>query len=217
MRTVLSLEEHSSPRPCLTLVSVLLAIGLLATAVPARAISFDFTTDHVTGGAGTPPFGTVTLTQSGTTVNVTVDLAAGFSYVKTGSADFMNFKFNGTGVALADITIDAHVPALAAATGTFNGNGTGEFAFGIFAPSVGNGASGAFSSDIVFHVANATIADLTAPNALGNIFVADILAPNGNTGPVAVSVPDSGSTVLLFGLVLFGIGFTSKVQRPETI
>ena len=127
--------------------------------------------------------------------------------MKTGSADFQNFKLNATGVILGDITIDAHVPSLVAATGAFNGDGTGIFAFGINAPTAANGGAGAFTSDIVFHVANATIADLTAPNALGNIFVADILAPNGNTGPVDVSqpVPDSGSTLLLLGLAVLGI------------
>jgi hypothetical protein len=219
MKSVHSLEKHSSLRLHPALGAVLLAIGLLATALPAQAISFDFTLDHVTGGAGTAPFGTVTVTQNGTTVDVTVDLATGYSFVKTGSADFQNFKFNATGVTLADITIDAHAPSLVAATGTLNGNGTGDFAFGINAPAVGNGASGAFTSDIVFHVANATIADLTAPNALGNIFVADILAPNGNTGPVAVTAtpaPDSGSTALLFALVLFGLGFVKKVQCSES-
>jgi len=52
---------------------------------------------------------------------------------------------------------------------------------------------------------------LTAPNNLGNVFVADVLAPNGSTGPVDATtprnVPDSGSTALLLGLGLFGLGF----------
>ena len=34
----------------------------------------------------------------------------------------------------------------------------------------------------------ATIADVTAPNNLGNIFVADVLGTTGNTGPVDVYV-----------------------------
>ena len=220
MKSVHSLAEHSSPRPRLALVAVLLAIGLLATALPAQAITFQLTSDHVTGGAGTPPFGTVTVTQNGANVDITVALATGYSFVKTGSADFQNFKLNATGVILGDITIDAHVPSLVAATGAFNGDGTGIFAFGINAPTAANGGAGAFTSDIVFHVANATIADLTAPNALGNIFVADILAPNGNTGPVDVTatvttVPDSGSTFLLLGVGLFGIGLGAS--RPRKV
>jgi len=189
-----------------------LAIGLLAVAPSVQAISYDFTSDHLTGGAGTPPFGTVTLLQNGSTVDVTVDLADGYSFVKTGSVDFQAFKFNATGVSLADITIDAHTPTLVASTGAFNGNGTGEFAFGINAPSQGDGGSDPFTDNIVFHVADATIADLTAPNALGNLFVADVLAPNGNTGPVDVStpVPDAGSTLALLGLAIGSFGFLRR-------
>src|SRR2546421_305888 len=97
MKTKQSTANSSRRSPGLV---ALLAIGLLAAAPLAQAISFDLTSDHVTGGAGTPPFGTVTLIQDGTTVDVTVDLATGYSFVKTGSVDFLAFKFNGIGVAL---------------------------------------------------------------------------------------------------------------------
>jgi hypothetical protein len=201
----------------LLLLTVPLAIGLLA-APSAQAITYDLTSDHVTGGAGTPPFGTVSVTQNGANVDITVDLADGYSFVKTGAADDQAFKFNGTGVALGDITVDAHTPTLVASTGAFNGDGTGNFAFGINAPSQGPGGSDPFTDNIVFHVANATIADLTGANALGVIFVADILAPNGNTGPVDVSgppdtVPDSGSTFALMCLGLLGIGLGASRRR----
>jgi hypothetical protein len=177
-----------------------LALVAAATAFPAasHAVTFLLTSDHCTGGcipAGTPNAGTVEVTQSGANVDITVTLASGFSFVKTGSADFQNFKFNGTGVALGDITVDAHVPALVAATGTFSGDGTGDFTFGINCPSCGNGGAGAFTTPITFHVANATIADVTQANNLGNVFVADLLGPNGNTGPVDASTPVPGPVV----------------------
>ena len=188
-------------------------MGLLLAASSAWATSFNITSDHCTGGCGTPPFGTVTVTQNGTTVDITVDLAAGYAFAKTGSVDDQAFKFNGTGITLADITVDQTVTGqtLAADTGAFNGDGTGTFSFGIICTTCGGGGSSAFSDDIVFHVANATIADLTAPNAAGNIFVADVLAPNGNTGPVDVNtgggnVPDGGATAALLGLGLAGLG-----------
>jgi hypothetical protein len=195
----------------------LLITGLLVT-TPAQAAPIVglFTSDHCTGTCGTAPFGSVTLTQTGTTVDVDVHLFAGNAFAKTGAADDQAFKFNATGVVLADITVDAHIPGLVAATGAFNGDGTGNFAFGINCPSCGGGGSSAFSNDIIFHVASATIADLTAPNNLGNIFVADLLGANGNTGPVDVSVvpaPPIGrglpgilavGGVLLFGTKLFG-------------
>jgi hypothetical protein len=181
----------------------LLAIVLLFGAGSAQASTiFELTSDHCTGGCGTPPFGSVTLTQNGGNVDITVDLFGTNLFVKTGSADFQNFKFNGVDVVLGDITVDVHVPALIATTGSFNGDGTGEFDFGITCPSCGNGGSGGFSDDIVFHVANATIADLTVPNNLGNVFVADILSgETGNTGPVdaTVAIPEPGPA-LLFGI-----------------
>jgi len=173
-------------------------------ATSASAITFTLTSDHCTGGCGTPPFGTVDVTQSGANVNFTVTLAAGYQYAQTGAADGQIFKFNGTGVALTDIVVGAHVPALVAATGAFNGDGTGEFDFGINCPTCGNGPTG-FGGAVSFTVNNATIADVTAGNNLGIIFVADVLAPNGNTGPVdvtAVPVPGPIVGAGLPGLIL---------------
>jgi hypothetical protein len=183
-----------------------LTLGILVASLfcakPAEATTFQLTSDHCTGGCGTPPFGTVDVTQVGANVNITVLLNAGFQYSQMGTADFQIFKFNGNGVALTDILVAAHVPALAAATGVFNGDGTGDFSFGINCPSCGNGPTG-FGGAISFMVINATIADLTAPNNLGNLFVAGVLAPNGNTGPVDVSavsaVPEPASLLLAGG------------------
>ncbi len=203
--------------PILALATVL----IIASAV--HADSFLITSDHATGGLGTPPFGTVGVVQNGTAVDVTIHLFSPYEFAKTGAADFQAFKFNATGVVLGDITIDAHTPALAAATGAFNGDGTGDFTFGINAPTQGPGASDPFTADIVFHVASATIADLTAPNNLGNIFVVDLFSSNlngltgtGNTGPADVTgggvpgpVPEP-ATMFLLGSGLIGIGVYAR-------
>ena len=86
----------------------LLALSL-ALPTAGHAVTFDLTSDHCTGGCGTAPFGTVTLTQNGANVDVTVDLANGppnaVGWAKTGSADFQEFKFNATGVVLGDISV----------------------------------------------------------------------------------------------------------------
>ena len=175
-----------------------LAVVAATAAFPSasHAVVFDLTSDHCDGAGGclgnNLNGGSVTVTQNGANVDITVDLATGFSFVKTGAVDFLAFKFNAVGIVLGDITVNQNAvgQTLApAGPGAFNGDGTGNFNWGINCTTCGGGASTAFSTDIIFHVANATIADLTAVNNLGNIFVADLLGPTGNTGPVDASTP----------------------------
>ncbi len=89
------------------LVSTFLLVGMLATPTSLHAITFNFTSDHCDGGCGTAPFGTVTLTQNGANVDVNVHLNSGYSFIKTGAADFENFKFHPTGVVFMDIVLPA--------------------------------------------------------------------------------------------------------------
>ena len=170
-----------------------LAVIAATAAFPgaSHAIVFDLTSDHCTGGCGTAPFGTVDVTQVGANVHIVVDLANGpantISWAQTGAADFQLFKFNATGVVVGDISAVQTFAGqnLQANTGTFNGDGTGPFSFGISCTTCGNGALGIFSN-VDFTIANATIADVTAGNPL-NIFVADVFSSQTqNTGPVFV-------------------------------
>ena len=110
----------------------------------SHAVVFDLTSDHCTGGCGTAPFGTVTVTQNGANVDITVDLANGppntVSWAKTGAGDFQDFKFNGSGVVSGDITVNQTLQdKLCGKPGAFNGDGTGNFNFGINAPPAGTG------------------------------------------------------------------------------
>src|SRR5262245_19937109 len=107
----------------------LCGVGLLQ-AVPAQAdtIQFNLTSTHCSdqAGCGAPGtvFGTVTLTQSGTTVDVTVDLnSPPYAFAKTGSADDLMFKFNATDVVVNDITVDVVSGfTLTPLTGDFHGD-----------------------------------------------------------------------------------------------
>jgi hypothetical protein len=207
---------HGIVRVGLTATLVLVGLFVTANSLSATPVIFDLTSDHCSGGCGTPPFGTITLNQNGTTVDVTVHLTTGYSFVKTGSADFQNFKFNDAAIVLGNITVDQTVSGQTlapqtAGPGAFNGDGTGNFTWGIACTTCSNGGSGAFTNDIVFHVAMTTVGALTGTNNLGIVFVADVLAPNGNTGPVDASTPRSTPepdtvTVTLFGLGVFGVG-----------
>src|SRR5262245_6595391 len=117
-------------------VAALLAASVAFPSV-SHAIIFDLTSDHCTGGCGTAPFGTVDVTQVGANVHIVVDLANGppntVSWAQTGAADFQLFKFNATGVVLTDISVVQTFAGqtLQANTGSLNGDGTGDFSFGI--------------------------------------------------------------------------------------
>jgi len=184
----------------------------------SQADTFLLTSDHCTGGCGTAPFGTVTLTQNGTSVNFVIDLANGppntVGWAQTGAGDFQLFKFNATGVVVGDISVTQTFAGqtLQANTGTFNGDGTGNFTFGISCTTCGNGNLG-ITSNVVFSVANSTIADFTGANNLGNIFVADVFSSQtGNTGPVDASgspVPEPST------LVLYGLGLTMLLMGQK--
>src|SRR5262245_20509659 len=125
------------------LVAGLAALFLTGAAAKASATTFNLTDDHCTGGCGPSGviFGTVTLLQNGLNVDITVHLNSPYKWARTGAADELAFKFNAVGVVLADISVNqtwaGHT--LAAVAGSFNGDGTGPFGFGIQCTTCGNG------------------------------------------------------------------------------
>ena len=81
------------------------AIAALCLAAPlagfSQTVSYDLTQTNVDDfGAG--PYGTVTLTQSGADVNVSVSLASAFNFVDTGAHEILSFDV--LNVATADVS-----------------------------------------------------------------------------------------------------------------
>jgi hypothetical protein len=208
----------------------LAAVGFCAFAAgPAQADTFTFTSCHITGGCTTPTtFGTVTLTQSGTSVNFVVSLANGNRFVETGAGGGELFLFNDA-LAGSTITTIATSPTTPGAglSGFTNlppvmADGTGTFTASVECTSAGdcNGGSAPTMNSLSFTVTNATLAQLEIANAAGNIFVADILCgatqtgcTGGLTGPVDVSVPTGvplPGTLPLFVTGLVGLGLLGR-------
>jgi hypothetical protein len=199
------------PWPAAIASSAAVLVFLLAAGAPRTlADTFDFTScDFSSGNCGTAPYGSVTLTQSGTSVDVTVALDSGIEFVKTGAGAGQAFLFDATGVSASDITITSP-SGLTAHSGSFMADGTGDFTFGIECGGCSMGSSGAFAGPIDFTVDNAIISQLTIPNNNGNVFAADVLI-NGNTGDIDAS-PEPGA-VTLVGIVLlafFGLAVYSR-------
>jgi PEP-CTERM motif-containing protein len=211
--------------------AVAIVLGMFASTTPAQADTFTLTSCHLSGGCGTATsFGTVTLTQSGTSVNFDVVLDSGNRFVETGAGGDSLFIFNdtlsGTTITNISATLDGStvtIPGgLSGSTNVapFQADGTGDFTARVFCTdsSQCSGGSTPNINDLHFTVTNATLAQLETTNANGNFFVADILCGEtgcgGLTGPVDVSTPPTTvpepATLFLVGTGLTSVGLFGR-------
>ena len=179
----------------------LAAVGLCANSA-AQADTFNFTSCHLSGGCGTATqFGTVTLTQAGTSVNFDVVLNSGNRFVETGAGGGELFLFNDslsgstiTGITAtlngANVTIPGGLSGFTNISPAVMADGTGIFTASVECtnPADCNGGSTPNINDLHFSRYQCDACSAGNRECRGNIFVADILCGQtgctGLTGPV---------------------------------
>jgi hypothetical protein len=162
---------------------------------------------------GTADYGTVTYTQDGSNVDVTVTLNSGYEFINAGQDATVAFNLDKTA------TISSVPTGYTAVTG----NGTSSLKMdgqGLFSNGIqlnGSGASTLGGTTLSFVVDNVSLSDFilstNPPGSVPSLFAADIITGctttngtttcSGTTGIVGGATPLPGA-FLLFGTVLAG-------------
>jgi hypothetical protein len=198
-----------------------------ASADPIDFETFQITSDHCNGGGGCgnqTPFGVITVDEfADGSLLVNVHLLNGNTFVNTGFP--LSFGFNVAGVSSLTYSLLTNgwgVPdgtgagGMTQASGSYSQDGTGTFQYGVLWGAQGGGHG--TSQDLNFMIQGTGLSlDALSKNADGQYFAIDILSgTTGKTGNVDASshgdktpfggTPDGGSTILLLGLSLLGLG-----------
>jgi len=166
--------------------------------------------------------GTVTLTQDGSNVDVSVTLAGTDKFVNTGGSHEA-FAFNLLGDPQSPTVTISQPAGEHFYLGPVSPPSTGTFDYYINCNTCGNGNAGSQPSPLKFTVDNVTIADFVSTTPSSNIFfAADIInfvgadGSNGKTGEVVAYGPGVGTQSAVpepVSLVLFGSGLAYSALR----
>jgi len=221
-------------RSILTAVAVLILLGFVGAGTAHALTSFTLNgcnpisipgdTPAVVGGCGTGPYGTVTLTQVGANVSVTVALDNGYYFTdSSGAGKSIYFDLNTASTAtIAIITSGFSLDSGSVHGGAIDGAytpGTGTWNYAIECGDVscpgGAGGNHLDAATLTFTVDGVTISNFV-PNADGNMFAVSVFssAANGGAGGSgqAVVTPEPESMFLFgSGLLLLGALFRKKL------
>ena len=195
-------------------------LGVLFTlsfAPTAKASSFTLNCPQG-GGTCNGNFGTVTLTQNGSNVDVSVTLFSPADFVTTGSHHAFAFNITGSpAISVSGLTSGY------TAGGASSNPGYGNYGYTIDCTGCGSGGSGPIGSSLSFTVAKSGGGTLLvtdfATNSGGYSFSADILL-NGATGVVASdgdpqkapTTPEPTSAALVVS-GLCGVAWFAKIRQ----
>ena len=209
-------SDYLKPHNIMKLLKYTILIAALCAAFtvqPAKAAPFisvlSVGNDDLSGFNG--PFGTVTVTLSGQIATITFTADSGFAFVDTQAADV---QINST-----DFTADPLSVSPNTLAEPFTGFDSGQVdGFGTFNLRVNYKDASVPLSTISFMVTNnlntwGSAADVLAFNGTGFDAAAHILVLNSGgitgkagEGPGTPTVPDSGTTAMLLGGALAGLG-----------